>query len=234
MAKITELCLAANCRRAAEHVGYCGMHYKRRLRHGHVEQTRPSDWGAREKHPLYYAWAGLRRFRREICCLEWLNDFWKLVQDVGEKPQSDRRVTLDRVDHSKPFGPDNWRWVVPKRSKSKLESASAYQRRYRRQLERADKDYFRDKDYRKHYGVTLAWYERQLEKQSGVCAICGKPETLEIRGKLVRLSVDHCHDTKRARGLLCSKHNRGLGLFSHSQELLVKAIKYLQLHQETK
>lgn len=217
--EVKRLCLAINCRKPEIANGYCNTHYKRWYRHGHVAPTRPLDWGAREKHPLYGRWCGLRRHRNKILCERWKSNFWDFVADIGKAPKN-RRLTLERLDDLRPLGPENWFWAMSKRSAERKEGA--------------DPDWYKNKYLQRHYGITLAQYEQMFQAQAGVCAICGKPETLEIRGKRVRLSVDHCHDTDRVRALLCSKHNRGLGLFNHSQELLVKAIKYLQLHQETK
>lgn len=52
------------------------------------------------------------------------------------------------------------------------------------------------------YGITLAKKEAKLAAQGGHCAFCPRTEKLEI---------DHDHDTKRFRGILCDRHNRGLG-----------------------
>ena len=84
-----------------------------------------------------------------------------------------------------------------------------------------------DKDLRKNYGVSIEWYEEKLKEQNGVCAICNKPESVKIKGKLLKLSVDHCHSKGDARGLLCTACNRGLGLFKDDVEVIKSAIKYL-------
>lgn len=60
------------------------------------------------------------------------------------------------------------------------------------------------------YGLTdqqLAYWEwRSL----GNCEMCGKPETASgVSDKPKRLSIDHCHDTGRIRGLLCFVCNAG-------------------------
>jgi len=69
-----------------------------------------------------------------------------------------------------------------------------------------------------------------LVAQGGTCAICKKPETaVDKRTKTVRdLSVDHCHETHKVRGLLCQNHNTALGLFKHDVDLCLSAIKYLK------
>lgn len=68
--------------------------------------------------------------------------------------------------------------------------------------------------------------------QGGVCAICGEPETtVDPRtGKVRALSVDHTdrHGELKVRGLLCNRHNRGIGLFGEQVAILAAAIRYLE------
>ena len=68
------------------------------------------------------------------------------------------------------------------------------------------------------YGLTPAEYDELAEKQMKKCAICGSEE---------KLHVDHCHQTKKVRGLLCGNCNRGLGIFKDDIERFKKAINYL-------
>lgn len=66
-----------------------------------------------------------------------------------------------------------------------------------------------DKERRRHnhllrtYGITLDQYNSLLKEQGGGCAICGK--TPEAEGK--SLAVDHNHETREIRGVLCSYCN---------------------------
>jgi hypothetical protein len=79
------------------------------------------------------------------------------------------------------------------------------------------------------YNIGPEEYVILYEKQNGLCAICFKPETAKSKNGNVRLlSVDHNHKTGIIRGLLCSKHNRGIGMFDDSEEILMNAIKYLK------
>lgn len=77
-------------------------------------------------------------------------------------------------------------------------------------------------------------YYELLEKQNYVCAICKKPETQIKRksNKIKMLSVDHCHETGKIRGLLCFKCNIGIGSFNDSIELFLYAIKYIKTNSQ--
>ncbi len=78
------------------------------------------------------------------------------------------------------------------------------------------------------YGLTLPEYEVMLNKQGGVCAICKKPETVEIAGRMRSLAVDHDHHTSKVRGLLCSRCNLGIGRFDDDADLLDEAARYIR------
>ena len=58
--------------------------------------------------------------------------------------------------------------------------------------------------------------------QAGLCGICKRPDSSGIK-----LSVDHCHQTGKVRGLLCGNCNRALGLFRDNINLLTNAVSYL-------
>lgn len=76
------------------------------------------------------------------------------------------------------------------------------------------------------YGITRAEYDRMVERQGGVCAICGgRPSGPDVSNR--RFDVDHCHDTGRVRGLLCSACNRGIGFLGDDSARLQSAIDYL-------
>lgn len=76
---------------------------------------------------------------------------------------------------------------------------------------------------RYRYGITQDDYDAMVKAQGGVCLICLKPPP---EGQL--LNTDHDHKTGEVRGLLCGRHNRGLGLFQDSPSKLIRAAAYLQ------
>ncbi len=66
-----------------------------------------------------------------------------------------------------------------------------------------------------------------IDSQDNLCAICNKPETQVRQGLVIKLAVDHCHKTGIVRGLLCTKCNKGLGMFLDNSDNLIKASEYL-------
>ncbi len=90
----------------------------------------------------------------------------------------------------------------------------------------------RNRNLKHFYGMDLDRYNQMLEEQNGGCKLCGLPEKLnKVAGKFNSLSVDHCHDSGKVRGLLCNPCNRALGFFKHKPEVLNAAADYLrQIH----
>ena len=90
------------------------------------------------------------------------------------------------------------------------------------------KGYSRNNKFKK-YGIDKTKYDDLLNKQSGLCAICLKPEMGKNgSGKIECLSIDHNHMSGTVRGLLCGDCNRGLGLFKDNPIALRMAAKYLE------
>lgn len=84
------------------------------------------------------------------------------------------------------------------------------------------------------YGLTISEYDSMVDAQHGVCAICQQPESTPdnlSRGPR-RLTVDHCHETGRVRGLLCQNCNSGIGQLGDSVQRLEAALAYLRADQE--
>lgn len=83
---------------------------------------------------------------------------------------------------------------------------------------------------KREFGISIEQYEEMLLAQNGVCAICFKLETRftnEIRNSL---AIDHNHTTGKVRGLLCSRCNRGIGVFDDDVGLLLSSVAYLKRH----
>jgi len=76
---------------------------------------------------------------------------------------------------------------------------------------------------RSKYGITRDEYIEMAVQQSGRCLGCGKPEA-----EKARMNVDHNHETKEVRGLLCNSCNRTLGYAQDSPEILRTLANYLE------
>ena len=77
------------------------------------------------------------------------------------------------------------------------------------------------------YGITADEYYDILKDQDGKCSICESQEVNNSRIPSGKLFIDHCHETGKVRGLLCSKCNHAIGLLNDDVDLLQKAIVYL-------
>lgn len=75
----------------------------------------------------------------------------------------------------------------------------------------------------KRLGVTVEAIQAVNAACTTKCMICRKPWKPGTR----KLDVDHCHNTKRVRGVLCGNCNTGLGKFKDDPALLQAAIDYL-------
>lgn len=85
------------------------------------------------------------------------------------------------------------------------------------------KEWFRDRELRAKYKITLAKWLSMLIQQNNCCKICG---TTEPRGK--NWHTDHNHVTGKVRGILCGWCNTALGKFQENPLILKEAIKYLE------
>lgn len=82
------------------------------------------------------------------------------------------------------------------------------------------------------YGITLEQYNSMLVDQNNSCAVCNRSETaLDKNGKLKALSVDHCHDTGKIRGLLCDSCNRAEGFLQSNVDIIRKLADYVEKHK---
>lgn len=79
------------------------------------------------------------------------------------------------------------------------------------------------------YKLTLEDYANLEKRQKSKCAICKSTTVGNKRSQ--GLYIDHCHTTKKVRGLLCHKCNSLLGHAQDNIDILKKAIKYLEMHE---
>lgn len=206
-------CQVSKCGARAVAKSLCDKHRKRFARHGHLDETRPNDWGKREKHALYGTWKWIAKRTMIGVTPEW-DDFWRFAKDVGERPDGH---FIRQLDGRKPYGPGNFFW----KPTSPSEDRAKYAREWRKRNPLAAKG----SDLKKSFGLSVDDYFEMLAAQDDKCAICG---TMETGDRNKYFAVDHCHKTKRIRGLLCNHCNRAIGLLKDSPTILRAAVEYLE------
>jgi hypothetical protein len=82
----------------------------------------------------------------------------------------------------------------------------------------------REMALKRKYGISIEEYDARLTAQGGVCPICLKPSNKV-------LCVDHDHETRKLRDLLCDKCNRGLGYFGEDSAAMRRAADYCDYWQ---
>lgn len=133
-------------------------------------------------------------------------------------------------------GPQKGKIYSPCKKCGKVQSARFRKRNPELKRKLANTWYHKNKSsarntrLKSQYGITLENYKDLLVVQNGVCAVCGKPETMTNPKKktISDLAVDHNHITGKVRGLLCRACNTGIGCFSDDPQLMVLAANYVR------
>ena len=81
----------------------------------------------------------------------------------------------------------------------------------------------REDAMRRAYGLEPHEFQAMVDAQGGRCAVCAGPPN----GPGTRLHVDHCHGSKKIRGLLCAKCNTAIGLIDDDPERADAIAAYL-------
>ncbi len=76
----------------------------------------------------------------------------------------------------------------------------------------------------KKYGITIEQATEMLVKQNYTCPICLGRLDDEI-GR--NAQIEHCHKTKRVRGIVCLRCNLALGYAQDDPSKLARMIEYL-------
>lgn len=75
----------------------------------------------------------------------------------------------------------------------------------------------------RNFGITLDQFNKMLKLQENKCKICFKKFSDSLF-----TNVDHNHDTKKVRGILCRKCNLGIGHFKDNTDSLKSSLSYLE------
>lgn len=219
-------CQVKDCDDPVVSGGLCDKHRQRLAKHGHIEDTRPDSWGSIETHPLRHSWRHVLRYNSsEKICAEWRKDFLQFALDVGERPSDKHKLFV--ANDKMPIGPGNFVWKRAITERVVGEDAKTHANRRAKVYRALSPEAFKGYDLKRPYGISRKAYLQIHEMQNGCCAICAKPETLVIKGVVVGLAVDHCHETGKIRGLLCKGCNQAIGLMKEDPEVLRRAIAYL-------
>lgn len=224
--RVRGVCSVDGCGRPHAARGFCDLHHQRVLTTGDPEQTkRPDSWGAKHKHPLFNRWSHMMRHRASHPVAGEWQDFLRFALDIGEPP--DPKAKLFAADESKPIGPDNFIWKAAFTQRVEGEDEQTFKARRARAYRHVHKGRDRKYQVKVLYGLSPEQVDELYVRQQGACAICGQSEKNLIRGRILRLAIDHCHSTGAVRGLLCHQCNTGLGNFRDNPALLQRAIEYL-------
>lgn len=176
-----------------------------------------------EERRAYY-----ERYRRE--------NVDKIRQMHRERYQRDKEKIKERV---KRYARENKEKCAARarawREEHKIELKSKRQRYHnqnREFLNQKDREEYRtpkvlNRILLSSFGITLDQFNAMNDAQGGLCAICKRPPIT----KASRLSVDHCHETGKVRGLLCTRCNTGIGMLNDSIEYVESALIYLVSHK---
>ena len=77
------------------------------------------------------------------------------------------------------------------------------------------------------YGVGLDEFNAIVEEQNRRCLGCQRIFTLDLNGIFADAALDHDHETKRVRGVLCRLCNAALGCVRENPETLRRLIAYM-------
>lgn len=214
-------CRNDGCERPAKVRGLCAA--------CNTAAWREENGGARKypetrDHPLYTIW--WERKSRGSLCAEWAADFRLFTAAVGDRPSPQH---LLRPLRAGPYAPDNFEWLAALKREAGESRRAFNARKWASRRERFP-EYEAGRSLKRKYGITAEDYARMLEEQDHACAICRQPETATDwkTRQPKNLAVDHCHETKKVRGLLCTRCNTSIGKFNHDPELMRRAALFCE------
>lgn len=80
------------------------------------------------------------------------------------------------------------------------------------------------------YGMSLEQFDAAIKSRNSRCDICVLVGDLTPK----KLCQDHDKITGQNRGMLCNRHNLGIGYLNHSPAELMAACEYMKKHSQLK
>ncbi len=154
-----------------------------------------------------------------------IDDFYN---DKTQKTGKSVQCRECNVKGTRQYYKDNRGHILRKRKKG-YAAIKVQKAKYRKENKEKCKQSARNTNYYRKFGIRIKDYDEMYERQSGVCAICGKKEDAIYRGVAKNLAIDHDHVTGVVRGLLCAKCNTALGNVNDDIGILVNMIEYLKM-----
>lgn len=168
-----------------------------------------------------------RRARNRENCRRW----YEANQSEEQRKARDRMRAVSK--ELKKARRDKARSTPEAKAKHAAETRAYYRanrdRVIARERARYEADPKRNKNYqlRHKYGITIQDFNAMLEAQGNRCLCCNTQFGL-LRAH--RPYVDHCHQTGKVRGLLCTECNGVLGHSHDSPKVLRRCARYLERH----
>ena len=188
----------------------------------------------RENHRRYREKGGIREQHREAA-RQYRQKYPDRVRETSRRYLEKPEIRAAKREYNRHYG------AVPQhrerknaRRRTRYRTDSDYRQRLL-ELQRLKQYTRREKSrydhWKRKYGISVEQYTTRFAEQGGVCAICRKPEKmLANNGLNIRtLAIDHHHQTKQVRGLLCQNCNTVLGLVQEQPSVLHAAAEYLEM-----
>lgn len=119
----------------------------------------------------------------------------------------------------------------------KWAAEKAYNRAWRKQDQKKNPEKYREygrrayaknpervkrANFKSRYGISLDDWQIEFDRQERRCKICGRDISLS------KVATDHCHKTKKFRGILCQACNFMLGNAADNPDRLRAGAAYLE------